>query len=339
MQYGFWNSVTNDADDIEVGYEVFKSIKSCNKICTEGIPFESWGKDRFLLLLWQMKTNHRIEIETNPEKCIVDVFNTNTPNTEELSTVYLMDNQVKCDLYKKQYGVLSLTDFNIKKSKYYLNGTAVPYDLKESSDEYIKCKEYLSTPCNSLLIIDPYLFDEEHYIEKDLKPLLKNILPKNLEIPFHITILSQPLNCLKWHNNSIKTESGIKLFFEKHVIEELKKELGLTYDIKYTLCHCTKTSEKRNGVKGDLHSRQVYTNNMMVYSRDGFDLFGKKDECGKWAKFDFVWTGLDDNSRKDVDEYYRWLDIAKKNISNPNKCLWSCSNSENDNRLFDLVKD
>ena len=336
MQYGFWESVANDAN-IEVVYGVFKSIKSCDKIYTENIPLEAWEKNDYLKLLWKMKTNHSIEIDPIPAETIDDVFNTDTPNAEELSAVCLMDNQVKCDYYKNKYGALCLTDFNIKKSKYYLSGTAVPYDLKESSDGYGKCKEYLSTPCNSLLIIDPYLFEEEHYIEKDLKPLLRNILPRNLNIPFHLTILSQPLNCLNWNNNTIKTKSEIKSFFEGKVIEELKKELGLTYDLKYTLCHCTKTSEHRNGVKGDLHSRQVCTNNMMISSRDGFDLFGKKEECGKWAKLDFVWTGLDDNSRKDVDEYYRWLDIANKNISNTDKCLWSCSNSEIKNRLFDLV--
>lgn len=327
LQYGFWKSLREKKDDFII-WEVFKVLSS-NDVCTD-IPIEAWEKDDLLRIWLQQKANNKACINPCLPNRIESVFNTSTSNALDLCATYLVDNQLLCDGYIEKFGVFCLTANDLYKQQTYLSGDAVLFDQYEKANEYEKCKVQLSSPCNSLIIIDPYLFDEKHYIYTALKPLLNRIMPQKLSIPFHITIFSQPLNCLNWGDNELtKIEDVFPYFYD--LIKQIRKDL----EVSFTLCHSTKTSDRRNGVKGDFHSRYILTNCLMVHAEDGTDLYGKNEKCGKWSRFVFVWPSLDDNRRKDVEYYYRWIEITSKNIRNPNKCLASWGTKEN--RLFELV--
>lgn len=327
MQAGFWNRLSLDSSREGIGAKLSISDALSNSSIITDVSENLIQEDIFLKILIKQKNyqrcdsnyiNKRIE-GLNSSSCVKD-----------LCAMYLMENQILCDGYKSQFGIFCLTANDVCKNKMYTGGDAVLFDQQEKASNYDKCKEQFNTPCNSLIIIDPYLFDEEHYINTALVPLLDKILPNQLQIPFHITIFSQPLNCLKWNNAKLSKSEDIFPYFD-NLIKKIRKDLA----VSLTLCHSTKTSEKINGVKGDFHARYVLTNCLMVQAEDGLDLFGKNEKCGKWSRFVFVWPTLDSNQRKDVEEYYRWIEITSNNINNPNKCLGKWGTNEN--RLFELV--
>lgn len=327
LQYGFWKSLREKEDDFVV-WEIFKVL--CSNDVSTDIPIEAWEKDDLLRLWLQQKANHKAEFKPCLPNKIESVLGNKSSNVQDLCATYLLDNQLLCDRYIKHFGVFCLTANDVYKQQTYISGDAVLFDQYEKANDYEKCKKQLASPCNSLVIIDPYLFDEKHYVKTALLPILDRIMPQSLQIPFNITIFSQPLNCLNWGCDKLtKIEDVFPYFYD--LIKGLRKDL----DVSFTLCHSTKTSEKRNGVKGDFHARYILTNCLMVQAEDGTDLYGKNEKCGKWSRFVFVWPSLDDNKRKDVEYYFRWIEIASQNINNPNKCLMKWGTNEN--RLFDLV--
>lgn len=327
LQYGFWKSLREKEDDFVV-WEIFKVL--CSNDVSTDIPIEAWEKDDLLRLWLQQKANHKAEFKPCLPNKIESVLGNKSSNVQDLCATYLLDNQLLCDRYIKHFGVFCLTANDVYKQQTYISGDAVLFDQYEKANDYEKCKKQLASPCNSLVIIDPYLFDEKHYVKTALLPILDRIMPQSLQIPFNITIFSQPLNCLNWGCDELtKIEDVFPYFYD--LIKGLRKDL----DVSFTLCHSTKTSERRNGVKGDFHARYILTNCLMVQAEDGTDLYGKNEKCGKWSRFVFVWPSLDDNKRKDVEYYFRWIEIASQNINNPNKCLMKWGTNEN--RLFDLV--
>lgn len=331
LQAGFWENLSSESSNRD-GFERFENMLNVSKALSNSVVItdvseSSIKEDLFLKILIKQDKYQRCDSNYINKK--IEGLDSSS-DVKDLCATYLIDNQLLCDGYKNQFGIFCLTSYDVCKKKMYTGGDAVLFDQQEKASNYDKCKEQLSTPNNSLIVIDPYLFDEEHYINTALIPLLDKILPRKLQIPFHITIFSQPLNSLKWGNTSISKQEDIFPYFNK-LIKGIRKDLI----ISLTLCHSTKTSERINGIKGDFHARYFLTNCLMVHAEDGLDLYGKNEKCGKWSRFVFVWPSLDNNQRKDVDEYYRWIEITSKNIQNPNKCVEKWGTSEN--RLFDLI--
>ncbi len=346
MEYGFWQSIREDgtAPGKLLFWELYEVLKISN-ICAD-IPREVWEREtnseipNLLYYLYKSNRNAGLEVDRcNPNR-ISDALT--GEKIENLCAVYLLDKDDDyCKKQAENKGILCLNYSLLKKRKEFLRGNAVMYNKGTRSDEYRKCEKQFFTPCNSLIIIDPYLLPDwskkrisegtkqEKYkelISDNLLTILDRIIPSKLDISFHISIFSQPKN-----NNC-----G---FNDDDIFNYLNTEINTRYDIKnvhLSLYHVFTTG---NG-KGDFHSRHIMSNCMMVNSEDGFDLFSREGKgypvCGKWARLEFVWPPLDDNSRKDVDNYYQWIWIAYKNTQNINKCQ-KCG-GDGINRLFDFWK-
>ena len=203
------------------------------------------------------------------------------------------------------------------------------YTKGDSYDKFAKCKGLFNNSCNSALIIDPYIAKKKDKLDKNLIPLLDAILPETSSNAFHLTILCDTKTCYVGKHQSPIADEEIK----KH-IEGKIKEIRANPNLSLTLCHIETTG---NG-DGDFHSRHICTNNMLINSEDGFDLFAwdkekKEYVCGKHARIEFLFPTLMDNRRLDGDNYYRWIQLAAKNTSSENS--WGTR----ENRLFDLVKD
>ena len=330
LQSDFWEKLSSSHIEERERMETKLSVSDAlsNSTIITDVSEKLIQDDFFLKILIKQRNYQRCD--SNYINKTINGLSTSS-DIRNLCATYLIDNQGLCDGYKEQFGIFCLTANDVCKKKRYTCGDAVLFDQQENVSDYEKCKEQLNTPCNSLIIIDPYLFDEKHYINTALIPLLDKILPQKLQIPFHITIFSQPLNCLKWGEVKLSKPDDIFPYFND-LINKLRKDLH----ISLTLCHSTKSGEIKNGERGDFHDRYILTNCLLVKAPDGLDISGKNGKCGKWSNFEFVWPPLDNNKRRDVDNYYRWIDITSKNIQNPNKCLnkWGA----NKNRLFDLVK-
>lgn len=104
-------------------------------------------------------------------------------------------------------------------------------------------------PCNALILTDDYFFTttigyDENAIEKNLKPILKRILPKKLGVDFQITMILSPKN--------------VSLDFDK--IQSSIKEITTTYGYNVRI----------NFIVSNFHERHIFTNYFKITSDKGF---------------------------------------------------------------------
>ena len=344
LQSGFWNKVKakDSVEDKRIFWDLYGALE-CSNIIAD-IPEECWDKDELLYRLFEKAAGGSgVKITQNAPDKIENALDPGKDQPiENLCATYLIDDgNAECDGKSIQQGILCINADMLFANPQYVHGTAIMYERDEKSDDYNKCKPCVFHTCNSILIIDPYIaIDNKHKsidkIDKNLIPLLDRLLPeKNICGKIHITVMCDVLNSqLKKNekkNDKILTADEIRSHIESG-IRNSRKDL----DYSFTLYHIKTTG---NGV-GDFHSRHVCTNNMLINSEDGFDLFelGRKSNeytCGKNARIEFLYPSLMDNRRKDADNYYRWIRLAAKTANEANEVdSWG---SKVKNRLFDLV--
>lgn len=115
-------------------------------------------------------------------------------------------------------------------------------------------------PCNAIILTDDYFFTtkigyDESAIEKNLKPILKQILPKKLGVSFQITIILSPNN--------------VSLDFDK--IQFSIDEITNTYDYQV----------KINFMVSNFHERHIFTNYYKITADKGFKNI---DRNNAWVK-------------------------------------------------------
>jgi hypothetical protein len=143
-------------------------------------------------------------------------------------------------------------------------------------------------PCNALILTDDYFFTikrgnnkiyDENTIEKNLKPILRKVLPEKLEMDFHFTIILSP------NDTSLdfaKIESDIKNFTKSY-----------SYEVKV------------NFIKWNFHERHIFTNYFKITSDKGFKNLIKEPKNGnfKWehSKNSFEFRSIFYSITKDND--------------------------------------
>ena len=347
LKAGFWEQLSQmkGLDAISAMVHLADSLAESN-VCTD-ISEKYINKDVFLKRIFKNKGNNK---RCDINKVLARL--NEQSKTADLCSVYLLEDQEVCNDYQMQYGILCLTPKDVCEHPSFFCGEAIMYKKGTVADRFEECKKPLSTPCNSLLVIDPYLFENYHDIDNVLIPLLNQMLPQesSFRIPFHISIFSlfSPTkftldDLLRKMNNEV-----LKVGHNKIDISLTTYQVAKTGTIEIEHIEDAKDGEKKylldelgNYITGDFHSRHIITNNMIVTAEDGFDIFvwnknKQRVECGKWARFLFVWPSLDDNSRKDIDTYYHWLKICYENVhdSPPQKC--KCIGGCGENRLLDF---
>ncbi len=345
MQYGFWRQIRNDdsVDGKRHFWDLYGALEVSNIIAD--IPLEEWewkeekeGKDNLLYYLYQnMVDGNDTEIEKYaPDKIekALDVGIKQSP--KNLCATYLLgQNTMMCVGHSKQLGTLCI---NAGMFKSLSRESAVMYEKGEKSDSFKKCQRYMSMPCNSMIIIDPYLGMNLSNIEMNLLPILNNCLPQTTNSSgkaysnFHLSIFTQTKNCYCGKNESpISDKKLYDLIVNK--VNSIRPDL----DIDLTLFHIKTT---KNG-GGDFHSRHIITNCIHVSSEDGFDLFterNNKEVSGKHARFIFTIPTLIDNRRLDYANYCRWIKIAAENAEkSANGDYWVSEGKNKNNRLFGIV--
>ncbi|MBO4588319.1 MAG: hypothetical protein J5711_05400 [Bacteroidales bacterium] len=332
LQSGFWNKIRakDSVEDKRVFWDLYGALE-CSNIVAD-IPEECWKEDELLYRLAEKSADGSgVKIIHNDPKKIEQALDPHEEQPiENLCAVYLLDKDTKrCDGISNMQGILCINVDILLRNDKYVRGAATMYTKGEPHDKFAKCKGLFNSFCNSALIIDPYIARGKNSLDWNLIPLLDAILPETSPNAFHLTIMCDTKKCYVGKNIPPITNEKIK----KHIKGKIK-EIRANLNLSLTLCHIETTG---NG-DGDFHSRHICTNNMLINSEDGFDLFKwdrEKNEyvCGKHARIEFLFPTLMDNRRLDGDNYYRWIQLAAKNISYENS--WGTR----ENRLFELVKD
>lgn len=344
LQFDFWKKVkcSNDVEDKRLFWDLYGALE-CSNIRAD-IPKSEWDdeKDELLFYLFQNSVDgYGTDIEQYVPKMFEEALDYKKEQPiENMCAVYLLDESTeKCKKYSSLLGVLCINTEMIKEHRY-VRGEAVMYEKDEAYDKFDKCRKLLESPCNSMILIDPYILFNKWSIELNLIPLLNKCMPKepasedNLQVDFHLTILSQTNECYMGRNEE-------KLHYKKiydYVYEEIRK-IRPKMKMKFSLTHINTTG---NG-DGDFHSRHLLTNCMLVNSEDGFDFFENRKNkytkkwekvSGKHARLEFVYPTLIDNRRLDAENYYRWIKLSACNPFNKSNSL---SWGDTENRLFELI--
>lgn len=258
LQSGFWEAVKKF--DVTVfgpnAWDIFCIMRG-EKVRTE-IPIESFVQDDLLSMLW-----HESGGSCFVEKGQIDhILSEMTFSIEELCSVFLLDKkETECNKLSNGKGILCMNADMLSRTRYLLSEKKISFDYLQEGNYYC-IKDYVSHPCNSLILIDPHLLDDSKNIQNHLKHLLKNILPQTLDVTFDISIFSGI-----GKGNFDNKEIGEK-FFED--IEILLKEIRPCLDFSFTMYQIPAQGE-------GWHDRYVLTNNLLIEATGGFDVFGPRD--------------------------------------------------------------
>ncbi len=158
-------------------------------------------------------------------------------------------------------------------------------------------------PINSAVIIDNYLFnDYQVYRSDNLLKILTSLIPRDLSIPFHLTLL--------YENNEVKYKQERVVNIIKDLKGFIVRELGIDIEIGIIAF----IGEQQ------FHHRAILTNNYFISSDRGFNIFIgdhiKNDSFVRinWV-YDSVCTELGEILKKIHSDY---LEEVKKVIA---KCM------------------
>ena len=298
MQTGFWDKLASNTsrEGIRTMLDVSDALGNSNVITD--VPEEMIQKDTFLMVLIKQGNYQRCDSNYINKK--VGELNSSS-STVDLCATYMLDKkQADCEAIESRYGVVILCASSLSDRRYLFDGDGFSLDkTKRYPQKYVSFQKQLQHPCNSLVVIDPYLLagksvDRETGltlfpgIANNLEPLLDAILPQTLNINFHISIISHLNN----PDDLKKVHEKIKKCL-KRIRPSLNVKLGLFY-----------TEKSYSYSVESFHSRHILSNSFIVDSEDGLDLFNDKGYLQKNnPTLSIVFPRLFGNSRQDITKY------------------------------------
>lgn len=132
----------------------------------------------------------------------------------------------------------------------------------------------LNEPLNAAIIADNYLLDKPASYTNNIFEIIKSILPDNLDIDFHLTLIVKR----DLANGQVKFES-IKTF-----INSLNKHYKVNLSIYLTSTH-------------EPHDRDIITNYYWIHSGHGFDYFNERGNITHNTHLNYRAILSDDNNQ------------------------------------------
>lgn len=317
LQTGFWKQLRSDTSiaGLQCIMNVYEAISEAN--LRTDIEDDVWDSDPFLKILWKKYISGQSDVE------LYECLSVDKPknNSEDLSAVYLInDSTIKCEDLGRQYGVVAINnnDMPRKESLFKGDGFLLKKNKIYYEDRYLQFKSIIHYPCNSMILIDPYLLSNKNNIESNLYYLLDAVLPhRKLQVEFQIVIFSML--------GSKNTDASNIMNYHKD-IENLIK--ATRKGLKFAL------SLFAIGQAEEFHRRMIITNNVLLSADDGFEVFKDDGHASKNATFDIVLPRLVGDNRQDMSNYLRWIKIAKNRSRKQTESqFWGVR----ENRLYELV--
>lgn len=288
-----------------INYFLMISHSSLNFEFDEKFILES--RDETLCQLWHAVASGIIPKDSFNLSCDLDLLESKiaeSPSQGLLNSTYLTDRDFK--KYSK-HGVMAISneDYLSKDSYFKDSGPALQKKSNHSWRELLCVAKHLF---NALIIVDNYIFSDKTDI--NLSQILETLLPYELDIPFHLTIITS--------NEKIWSDSELQRRREAVVncIEKLRPNL-----VDSVLIEVFAVS------KSEIHDRTIITNYMWIGSGGGFDIFQKnrnsrQTESTKSTKLSAVyprfiddeeWEKAYDNLVKDVRKALQKIGITSQN--------------------------
>lgn len=317
MQAGFWKDLRDDESITGLQHliKVYEAISEAN--LRTDIQDEDWDTDPYLMLLWKKYLSNQSDIELY-EKLALDKPE---DDAEDLSAIYLTKLDIEtCRNLGTNYGVIAVNNQDLTRKDCLLKGDgfSLEKDITCYEDGYMQFRPKIHYPCNSMILIDPYMLSKKENIENSLCSLLDAILPtRKLKPMFYISIVS-----MIGEKNRDYEKGGEVYDRIQNLIASVRKGLNFELTI-YAI-----------GAAEEFHRRMILTNNVLFKAEDGFEVLRGDGSSNKNANFSIVLPRLIGDSRLDMSEYLRWIGIVKDRSDGQSKTqFWGTRR----NRLFELV--
>ena len=187
-----------------------------------------------------------------------------------VSKVLFVESALKAENIETRFGCIAISGKTIHKAAFLFNSFLIPFNKPRPKFDSWAFMEQFRHPFNALLVTDNYLFSKktlseiEKQLDENLLVLLENLLPRNLKIDFHLTIIGSPIPNLKKDKETKMPD--IQLFLKNnsekirtYISNKLTKKFD--YPIKLTI------------LIAPFHDRNILTNYAWINSGNSFTYF------------------------------------------------------------------
>ena len=252
-------------DDVKVWLGLYDILNRCSMqidVKTESYFDEMQKGPLMLQQLWKRHANGDSELQfSENHKC--DNYIEKLMVCKDARTIYLLDKEGKKCI---DYGAIAISADNLKQQAHLFkdNGCAIEKDY-HGNWKKILTKEYDLTRCNSMIVVDNYIFKNP----ENLFSLLDGLLPYKLKCVFHLSIFTESINDANKKYHQLKSQ-----------IERLRPELKVQLSLYVS-----------NG-KSAFHDRAILTNNTWISCDGGFDLFNERGKAMKSTKISIIYPHI-----------------------------------------------
>ena len=288
-----------------INYFLMLSHSSLNFEFDEKFILES--RDETLCQLW-----HAVASGIKPRSsfnlsCDLNLLESNittSPTKDLLNSTYLTDKELK--KYSK-HGILAVSneDYLSKVSYFKDSGAALQKKSNCSWRELLSVAKHLF---NALVIVDNWIFSDKTDI--NLLQILETLLPYEIDIPFHLTIITS--NEKIWSDSELQKKRKAVV----SCVEKIRPDL--VYRILIEVFAISKS---------EIHDRTIITNYMWIGSGSGFDILQnnkqtRQTEATKSTKLSAVfprfiddeeWEKAYDNLIRDCRKALKRIGVTSQN--------------------------
>lgn len=216
---------------------------------------EYWFKS-----LWKKSANGECGVEfiASEFPAIIEIAKNINNRRDFLDAIYLTCTPLDlCEEFEKSFGIKVICFEKLFENDELFNIHIESIESGSRSHTNWRFLETYKHVCNSLAIVDNYILADKNNILENLVPILDSLLPKNLKASFHISVFAKK-----------EIKGGITKDFKsyhdliKHEIERIRPELNFTLGIFQ--------------LRREIHDRNLITNNYIIESGSGFNLFKRE---------------------------------------------------------------
>lgn len=257
---------------------------------------QSGLESRILKLQKNLRDQCRLSYDARP---LSDL--TNDEEDSYLRSSYLIDDINKKKQYESNKGVSAITSHSDNDIRELYHCSPITIERHESNTWQNVLRGI--PQMNSLALLDRYIFANSDTIDKNLFSILETLLPDNLNVSFHLTIITCNVDVRRQYTE---------------LVNRLKRKRP-NLNLKVSICKCSTPK---------FHDRCIITNNFFIRSSSGFDLFDNTNRAIHEMALDKYHRGFSLDAGDIIDKY---LNCAKR-IFNDRE---STHFGEKTNRLFD----